>query len=442
MKAIINLVISLILLALPIVGCAQREGLEAKQEAPGVSDSQGQDKTPVTLTFYTYGNTLTNTEFDKFFVQPVKKLYPDITLKRIEPPATTTPEELFTSGTVPDIIYTSDGSYYRFTTLGAVEDLKTLIEKHRFDLKRIKPVLTESIRSYSSKGELVALPFSFNLSILYYNKDIFDKFGIAYPPDEGFTWEKALDLGRQLTRSDNGVNYVGIDLGGPAQVARSLPLSLIDPQTGKGALQSAGWTQVFTTLKQSYDIPGFVGPDKKYSYDKDSFMKDRTLAMRVSYLANMIGPLEELRQQGKEMNWDLAPPPYYDEPSVGGSIHSLLISSKSLHKDEAFQVIATALSDEVQRTAVRNGRVASIDKPDLEKEYGADIEVLKGKKIANVFKVKSRKVSTPSEFDNDIGKWLTKATDDIALNGADVNTAVRKAQEGINKELESIRKNR
>ncbi|WP_426455006.1 ABC transporter substrate-binding protein [Paenibacillus sp. S-38] len=426
------------LLTLPLAGCAgssERAAEQGQTEAKAASE-------PVELTFYTYGNTLTDTEFQQFFAEPVHRAHPHITLKRITPPAETTPEELLSSGTLPDLIYTSDGSYSRFTTLGAVEDLSELARGHAFDLGRLKPVLTESIRSYSGKEELVALPFSHNLSILYYNKDIFDKFGVPYPPDEGLTWDKALELGRLLTRTEDGVRYVGIDLGGPGQVARSLSLPLIDPQSGRAALQSAGWSKVFTTLKQSYEIPGFVSPEGKFSYDKDTFMKDQTLAMRVSYLANMIGPLEELRAQGRELNWDLAPPPYYEEPKVSGSIHSLLISKQSKHKDEAFDVIATALSDEVQRKAARNGRVPAINKPELQQEYGGDIEVLKGKRLASVFKIEPRKVSSPSEYDAEASKRLTQAAEELALNGTDVNTALRRAQETADKEIEALRRNK
>ncbi|AFH63042.1 ABC transporter substrate-binding protein [Paenibacillus mucilaginosus K02] len=425
-------------LALPLSGCAGSADREAEQAQPQAKA----EAAPVELTFYTYGNTLTNTEFEQFFAAPVRQAHPHITLKRITPPPETTPEELLSSGTLPDLIYTSDGSYTRFTTLGAVEDLYGLVQKHGFDLSRLKPVLTESIRSYSGKGELVALPFSHNLSILYYNKDIFDKFGVPYPPAEGLTWDQALELGKQLTRSEDGIRYIGIDPGGPAQVARSLSLPLIDPQSGRVALQSAGWSKVFSTLKQAYEIPGFVGPEGKFSYDKDTFMKDQTLAMRVSYLANMIGPLEELRKEGRELNWDLAPPPYYEEPKVSGSIHSLLISKHSRHKDEAFAVIATALGDEVQRKAARNGRVPSIHKPELQQEYGADIEVLQGKNLGSVFKVEPRQVTSPSEYDAEAGKWLTKAAEDLALNGTDVNTVLRKAQEGAGKEIEALRRNK
>lgn len=374
-------------------------------------------------------------------MEPTKARYPHITLERIKTDADTTPEDLIATGEIPDIIYTSSGpAYYRFLDIGIVQELDELIEKHKVDTSRIKPAILESIKSYTPEGKVIAIPLSFNLLITYYNKEIFDKFGVPYPSDEPKTWAEWLELGRKLTVQDNGVQYLGIDLGGPGNLVRSLNLGNVDRVTGRSSLADPGWSELYGLLKEQYDIPGFIGPDKQIVYDRVTFMEERRLAIRPSFLANMVGPLEELRQQGIELDWDIAPAPHFGNNEVGGSIHSLILSNQSKHADDAFLVLAHILSDETQRLVSRNGRVPAITNPELEKEFGADIEVLKGKNVENVFKLTAKPNNPPHPLDNELGELLTKAAEEIALGGRDVNSALRAAEEESNRIIEAWEK--
>ncbi|GBF78435.1 hypothetical protein PA598K_07079 [Paenibacillus sp. 598K] len=403
--------------------------------------AKSEEKEPVTLTFWNYGNTITDTEFNKLIVEPTKAKYPHITLERIKTDENTKPEDLLSTGQLPDIIYTSSGpSYYRFLDLGVVQELDELIAKHGVDTSRIKPAIADSIRSFTPEGKLIAIPLSFNLFITYYNKEIFDKFNVPYPSDEPQTWSEWLELGRQLTVQDNGVQYLGIDLGGPSSLVRSLDLPNVDPATGRSTLADPQWTSIFELLKQQYEIPGFIGANQEIVYDRDTFIQERRLAIRPSFLANMVGPLEELRQEGIELDWDIAPAPSFGDNKVGGSIHSVILSNQSKHLDDAFLVIANILSDETQRLVSRNGRVPAIVDPELEKEFGADIEVLKGKKIENVFKLEAKQNNPPHVLDNKLGDVLTKTAEEIALQGKDVNSALRAAEEESNRLIETWEK--
>ncbi|QNK56320.1 ABC transporter substrate-binding protein [Paenibacillus sp. PAMC21692] len=400
-------------------------------------------KEPVTITFWNYGNTITDTEFNKLIVEPTKAKYPHITLERIKTEADTTPEDLLSMGQVPDIIYTSSGpSYYRFLDIGIIQDLDELIAKHNVDTTRIKPAILESIRGFTQEGKLIAIPLSFNLLITYYNKEIFDKFNIPYPSDEPQTWEQWLELGRKLTIQDNGVQYVGVDLGGPGNIVRSLDIGNVDSATGKSTLASEEWNGIYELLKKQYEIPGFIGSNNEIGYDRVTFMQDRRLAIRPAFLANMVGPLEELKAEGIDLDWDIAPAPHFGDNKVGGSIHSVILSNQSKHLDDAFLVIANILSDETQRLVARNGRVPSIVNPELEKEFGADVSVLQGKKIENVFKLEAKPNNPPHPLDNQLGEVLSQAAEEIALNGKDVNSALRGAEEESNRIIEAWEKTR
>lgn len=61
---------------------------------------------------------------------------------------------------------------------------------------------------------MYALPENLQTMALFYNKDLFDEAGLAYP-DESWTWEKALESAKALTKTENEqTTQWGIGLGG------------------------------------------------------------------------------------------------------------------------------------------------------------------------------------------------------------------------------------
>ncbi|MBH5317418.1 extracellular solute-binding protein [Paenibacillus sp. GSMTC-2017] len=396
---------------------------------------------PLKLTFYSSGPTFTDVEFETMIAGPIHKKYPNVTIERITPAATTTPEEVLSTH-APDILFTSVTQ--RLIRASAYEDLRELIKRHNFDESRLKPIAYNYIKEVTKgKGDQIfALPFNVNQHILYYNKEIFDKFGVPYPTEKQLTWDEALELGKQLTRTESGVNYVGLVVDNLTGLSKSLGLPYLNRETGQAALDSPEWIRTFELYKQIAEIPGYVAPDGTWNWTRDHFMKDQNIAMRTAWLANMVGPLEELRQQGVEFNWDIAPVPNYADhlgTTREAQIHSVSINSQSKHKDEAFQVLAELLSDEGQRIIARNGRVPSIINDELEKEYGADIPVLQGKTVQNVFIGEPIQEHYQHPYQAEISVRLLEAAEDIATKGLDVNSAIRKATEAINKDVETLK---
>lgn len=396
---------------------------------------------PLTLTFYSNGATFTDVEFETMIAGPIHAKYPNVTIERITPAATTTPEEVLSTH-VPDILFSSVSQ--RLVRTGAFEDLRELIKRHNFDESRLKPIAYNYIKEITKgKGDQIyALPFNVNQHVLYYNKDIFDKFVVPYPTEKQMNWDEAVELGKQLTRTENGVHYIGLVVDNLTGLSKSLGLPYLNRETGDAAIDTPEWRRVFEQLKEIYEIPGYVAPDGTWNWNRDNFMKDQNIAMRAAWLANMVGPLEELRQQGVEFNWDIAPVPNFSDQlgkTREAQIHSISINSQSKHKDEAFQVLSEILSDEGQRIIARNGRVPSIINPELEKEYGADIPVLQGKTVQNVFIGEPIQEHYQHPYEPEISKRLTEAAEDLAVKGLDVNSAIRKATEAINKDVETLR---
>lgn len=83
---------------------------------------------------------------------------------------------------------------------GYAEPLTDYIANANYDLSGFAGM--ES--NYAVDGTQYALPFRSDFWVLFYNKDLFDEAGVAYPTND-MTWEAYADLAIQMTDADKGV---------------------------------------------------------------------------------------------------------------------------------------------------------------------------------------------------------------------------------------------
>ncbi|MCJ7840151.1 extracellular solute-binding protein [Lederbergia sp. NSJ-179] len=85
--------------------------------------------------------------------------------------------------------------------------LDDLIAKSDFNLEDLN--LVSFAHSYDPEGRLIGLPDGVGFKALFYNKDIFDLFGVEYPTGE-ITWDEGMELAKQMTGERNGQEYTGL----------------------------------------------------------------------------------------------------------------------------------------------------------------------------------------------------------------------------------------
>jgi multiple sugar transport system substrate-binding protein len=401
---------------------------EAKKEETKPSE-------PVTLRIYQKIAGLSDTEFLRYFVEPVKKKFPHITLEivRASQPGNKE-EELLGSNTFPDLIYTSNPSISDFQSLGVLEDLTPYLQSNKLNLTAFDPTIIETVKLFGN-GSMLALPFSINYGVMVYNKDIFDKFGVAYPKD-GMTWEEAVTLSKSLTRAEGGVQYIGLDPYNITAIGSGLGLSLVDPASNKPTLQNDQWAKILRLYSDLFAIPGYL-QNGKHSYGINGFTKDRNLAMYTPWLDMVVNQVREA--QG--INWDLAQLPNF-EGSVGKGretdAHILMLSSKSKNKEAAFQVMQVVTSsDEVQLDLIKQGRISVLNKPDWQKEFAAAHDAFKGKNVQAVFKSKPVLPHKPSKHDGKASSALYQSVKDLAAGGKDINTILRDADNAADQAIKA-----
>ncbi|MEF3309252.1 extracellular solute-binding protein [Paenibacillus sp. GYB004] len=420
-----KLIWSMALLAVFASGCGS-------SGTPKAGDSGKPEETPVkmepvTLKLYNYG-ALTPEIIEQLFVQPLKQKYPHITLQVLERTAMPI-ENLAIGGNEVDIITGWGSLLDQFANFKLLADMTPLIKKYEVDLNRFEKSNLDGVRLQSdtiAKGGLFALPFGYNYYATFYNKNIFDKFGVPYPSD-GMTWEQAIELGKKLTRMEGGIQYKGLDPEGIEKVGNSLSIPYVDPVTLKAAVNTDGWRKVFELTKRINDIPGNEFQITSHGNTVNRFVKDKNVAM-------LAAPEVLNGMANADFEWDVAEYPSFPErPHTSGMVQTfvLQIASNSKHPEQAMQVIKLATSDEVQTALSRSGiMLSALQNEAINKNFGADHPLLKNKHIEAILKTKPAPYVVQTRFTKARGILEAKYKD-YAAGKKDVNTALREASEEI-----------
>lgn len=93
----------------------------------------------------------------------------------------------------------------QYTANGAFVDLAPYAASSGVDLSPIKDTSLAGVTD--ENGSFYGYPTSGSCWMMFYNKELFDAKGIAYP--ENLTWNEYLDLIKELTGEENGTKYWG-----------------------------------------------------------------------------------------------------------------------------------------------------------------------------------------------------------------------------------------
>jgi len=103
------------------------------------------------------------------------------------------------SGTAPALYLMDSGYVADAGSSGANVDLKPLIEK---DLNADEYV-SALVAGTDKDGHIWGVPHAMNAAVIYYNKDLFDKKGVAYPTAD-WTWDDMIEKAKALSYDENG----------------------------------------------------------------------------------------------------------------------------------------------------------------------------------------------------------------------------------------------
>ncbi|WP_176706108.1 ABC transporter substrate-binding protein [Paenibacillus hemerocallicola] len=418
-----------VLLLATACGGAKKDGA-----AEGGAQVAEKPKEPYTMKILAAG--VKAEEFDERFREMLKKKFPHITVEYFAGGKGSTINDLIASGNTPDLIRTDVPTLVSgYIDLGLGYDLNEFVKKAKYDVNRFNKVFIDEILDVGRTGALYGLPVPpYFPQALYYNKDLFDKFGVAYPKN-GMTWDELYDLAKKMTRVDGGTVYRGFS-SHPTNLLRDNPYSLpiLDPKEDKLA-DPARWTVLFNNLKRFYEIPNNT-IESTAALDSQAFAKGNVAMMTNQHSVYLVLP--------PELNWDLVSYPIMEGapklmPQRGPAYWS--ITSTSKHKEDAFEMIMAMLSDEVQMEDSKKGITTTLSNTEIQKALGKGHPVYgkKNMEAINVYppipytqKRQAGLTDIPGVTQQNL---LSQSFMDVAQGKTDVNSALRDLDEKLKAEV-------
>ncbi|MBD2864101.1 ABC transporter substrate-binding protein [Paenibacillus oceani] len=425
----------LVSLLLSVAACGGRE-------EPAASDPGKADQTPavskpepVELTMFYPWSGYPREKFMEDAGNSIVKKYPHISINYVQNEKGSSYESLIAGGLKPDLIMTTDSSFAAVKAVGWDGDITELAAKNKYNFDAINPGVMQGLQAVDP-GKIAGLPSHVNSLALFYNKDLFDKFGVPYLTD-GMTWDQVYEVAKKLTRLEAGTIYRGFGIRtGNFIGMNQLSLPVVD-KSNKAVFDTDPWKNYISNFVRFYQVPGYEATEEVVSGAKayDMFIKDQTLAMLVQMQSDY--PRESL---GVKMNWDVVSyPTLAANPGAGPqpNIVFYVIPKTSGKRDAAFLALAAILEGEHQRSFVKTG-LGSVLKQNPAASAGTEVVPdLKGRNAKSLFPAKYANLVEPNKYLGVAQGGVYQAFLSAILGKDDLNTALRVAQENANKAIEA-----
>lgn len=400
---------------------------------PAETDSKPE---PVELTiWFTSSVPQSDEAFNEMYRDLIEEKYPHVTLNFLPYNSENTFQNLIVTNQPIDLVVSSIGQTAGFVLATDLHyDISDLIKQHNYDLSQAEPSTIE-IQRQLADGGIYGLPMSTDTMTLFYNRDLFDLFGVEYPED-GLTWEETYDVVRRMSRTQDGIRYWGMGLS-PNHALQLDPLAppYINEEN-KAIFDNDSFKRALETLVNVFNISGNEVDASTWSYGThlSKFQIEKTMAMLLGTSAlgyAYFGDKEEL-------NWDVAAyPRYADQPDIGPQSYPVYfyVSSISEYKNEAFLVSAYLTSNEFQTHLAGYGVLPISSDPSVMEDYGYLLPYMADKNIDAFLPETFAPPSFKGEFHSVGVSVAQEAYRRVVLKEVDINTALREAVESADQRI-------
>jgi len=345
-KKILGLVLCLFMLT-AMLGCvAQQAGPAtptAVPDAPKATDApKPEEKITLKWALWDYETTV----YWGALVDAYKKVKPNVTIEHTDLGSadymTVLAAELSGTGSKFDIVTIKDvPGYATLVQKNTLEPLDSYISKAGIDLAKFGGITNQ----VTVDGKLYELPFRSDFWLVYYNKDLFDKKGIAYPTND-MTFEQYDALARQVADPTFGSEVYGAHY----HTWRSA-VQLFGVLDGKHSILDSDYgffapyyNMVLSQMKDGIAM-AYTDVSTQSLHYSAAFSNGNVAMLNMGswYISTMINSLKK-GDYDKELcgNWGLVKYPHAEGVAAGstlGTITGLSVTSASKQKEAAFDFV-------------------------------------------------------------------------------------------------------
>jgi multiple sugar transport system substrate-binding protein len=261
-------------------------------------------------------------------------------------------------GTPPDVFLLNYRFYGQFAARGVLEPVQDRLEGS--DAFQEEDFYPQALEAFRRDGELICLPQNISSLVVYYNRDLFRRAGVA-EPKAGWTWEDMVQKAIKLTRDEDGDGNIDqYGLGIEPSIIRLAPFvwsmggELVDDEQEPTRLtldtpEALGAMQAFFDLRDKHLV--IPSDQEREAEDEETRFLNGRLAMVLSSRRSTPS-----FRTITTFDWDIAALPKHEEPA--GILHSdaYCLTKPWENKEAAWKFMEFALGPEGQRITARSGR--------------------------------------------------------------------------------------
>jgi multiple sugar transport system substrate-binding protein len=313
----------------------------------------------------------------KTLIAAFEKAEPDIDINLIE---ASDREDLIArlstsiaGGSPPDLFLMNYRFYGQFASRGVLEPLAPYVEdSDEFELEDFYP---QAVDAFRWEGQVTCLPQNISSLVVYYNKDLFEQYGVE-PPRDGMPWPEFVSLAQQLTRDANGQVVRGADpdlppqpnaakaevygLGVEPSLIRIAPFvwsnggDIVDDQEHPTRLtfETGEAKEVLTLFFALRGFDGVVPADAEREAEDD---ESRFVNGRMAMFLESRRAVPAFREAAK-FDWDVVSLPVFDQPATILHSDAYCMTKAAGNKDAAWRFVEFALGPDGAPVIARTGR--------------------------------------------------------------------------------------
>lgn len=368
------------------------------------------------------------TRYGEYIISTYMENNPNI---EIEPMYNTNPTEKLTvtiaGGTPPDCGWFGAGWQQFYKNFLVLDDL---IERDSAEVQ-INDYYEKLIGATTWLGQHQVMAQGFTVTLIYFNKKLFDDAGAAYPTDD-WTWDDFKQMGSAVTDPDNNIYGCLLDQGSyyaPLYIAGPMA----DDEWRKAQFYSDLRVHIVQLWKDLWNVDGIAAPP---TVTAEQGLMPMFEAGRIGMYAGGSWFLEPARKL--EFDWDIIPLPIMnwsdgDHRGTGMWTEELFVIGSTDKKEEAWNFVKWASGPELLTWAASEGHVVPGRKSIAESEAFMN----PAKKPANIAAfLKSADFAIPMNAHPAASKLSTAIGDPLSAffsveETMDADTATQTAHDGV-----------
>ena len=252
---------------------------------------------------------------------------------------------LFASNLAPDVVFINNYYAPKYVKAGMLEDLTPYVDKKQF--------FNKALDSFTFDGKIYAIPRDVSNLVVYYNKNLFDKYGVKYP-FKGWKFNDYLSTVREFAK--HGVWGISFE----TVAVFWLPYLM---SNGAGVLSDDGKKVVINSPEAVASLDFYSDLANKYNAAPKK-SESASLTMAQLFLQQKIAMhlsgrwLVPKYRKDASFDWDIAAFPCGTKGSVVNIDSSgYALSKSSKHKKEALKFIEFISSEKSLNTLVKSGLI-------------------------------------------------------------------------------------